>query len=312
MKIVLIGAGSHSFGRGQLADLLQNPDLSGMGVSLTLVDTDPAALDLMARLAQRIKQHSGTDVAIEHTTDRREALPGADYVITAVARRRMELWEQDFRVPLAYGFRHCLGENGGPGALFHALRSLELVLPICRDIEALCPAALLLNFSNPESRVLHAICHLTAVRAVGICHGVFGALRKIEQALRRPIDELHVVSAGINHFFNVLSIRDKATGEELRDVVLDRLLHDPSIGLPPLAHKLAELWGLITYPSDDHIGEYLSFGSEYHGVKWPYGRETHAVPAGDAASNDLPLDLYARGARPLDEAVLRTSGEITV
>ena len=317
MNIVLIGAGSRSFGRGQLADILQNSDLYGRGVTLTLVDTNPEALDLMTRLAQRIKQHAGADIAIQQTPNRCEALPGADYVITAVARKRMELWEQDFRVPLAYGFRHCLGENGGPGALFHALRSLELVMPICRDIEELCPNALLLNFTNPEARVLHAISHLTKVHAVGICHGVFSALRKIEQALQRPLAELHVVSAGMNHFYDILSVVDKATGAELRDEVLHRLLTDPTLDVPPLARKLAEVWGVITYMSDDHIGEYLSFGSEgvhslFHGVKWHYGRESRPEPLGEPLSQDLPLEEYASGARPLDQAVLRISGEITV
>ncbi len=164
MNIVLIGAGIHSFGRGQLADILQNSNLSALGVTLTLVDTDPVALDTMTRLAQRIKAHARSRIELCQTTERREALVGADYVILAVARKRMQLWEQDFRVPLAHGFRHCLGENGGPGALFHALRSLELVIPICRDIEALCPDALLLNFTNPESRTSwrHAVNVLNA------------------------------------------------------------------------------------------------------------------------------------------------------
>jgi alpha-galactosidase len=312
LNLVLIGAGSRSFGRGQLADILQNPDLNGLGVTLTLVDTNSEALDLMTRLALRIGEHAASDITIRQTVNRSEALPGADYVITAVARKRMELWEQDFRVPLAYGFRHCLGENGGPGALFHALRSLELILPICRDIEALCPNALLLNFTNPEARVLHAISHLTHVRAVGICHGVFGALHKVEEALKRPLDELHIVSAGINHFFNIMSIQDKTTGEDLRALTMQRLLTDPSITLPPLVRKLAEIWDVITYPSDDHIGEYLAFGSEYHGVKWPYGRESHSEPLDGTSSRELPLEEYASGKRPLDNAVLRKSGEITI
>jgi len=114
MKIVVIGAGSQSFGRGQVADALRAPELKGRGVTLALVDEDPAALATMTSLAERIRQHVGTDITIEAATDRTDLLGGADYVITAVARRRWELWEQDFRIPLAYGMRHCLGENGGP------------------------------------------------------------------------------------------------------------------------------------------------------------------------------------------------------
>ncbi|MBM3189481.1 MAG: hypothetical protein FJZ90_12245, partial [Chloroflexi bacterium] len=277
MKIVLIGAGSRSFGRGQVVDILQAPEFRGQDVALSLVDADPAALDVMARFAERVKTHVQSDVHLEATTDRRAALPGADYVIIAVARQRMALWEQDFRVPLAHGFRHCLGENGGPGALFHALRSLELVLPICRDVEALCPDALVMNFTNPEARVLHAICHLTRVKAAGFCHGVFGALRAVERYLDRPAETLDVVSAGMNHFFCLLRVRDKETGEDLLPELHRCVLRDDSPQTPPLFRRMVELFGVFSYPSDDHIGEYLSFGSEFHGVKWPYGLESRPV-----------------------------------
>ncbi len=312
MKIVLIGAGSRSFGRGQIADILQAPELRGHQVTLTLVDQDETALETMTALAERIKAHSGTDVALQSTTDRRQALPGADYVITAVARQRMPLWEQDFRVPLAYGFRHCLGENGGPGALFHALRSLELVIPICRDIEVLCPHALLLNFTNPEARVLHAIYHLTTVRAAGICHGVFSALNAISHYLERPWEELDIVSAGMNHFYYVLQIKDKATGEDLLGEVRRRILADDSGRVPPLYRKMLEIFDMVTYMSDDHIGEYVSYGAEFGGVKWHYGQEVRPVPLHEAPSSQPTLEEYASGQRPLDEWVLRRSGEITV
>ena len=95
MKIVLIGAGSHSFGRGQSVDALGSPELGGLRTTLSLVDESQQALDTMMRFAGRVKEHLGSDVALEGTTNRRDALPGADYVITAVARKRMQLWEQD-------------------------------------------------------------------------------------------------------------------------------------------------------------------------------------------------------------------------
>lgn len=309
MNIVLIGAGSRSFGRGQIADILQSKDLMGRGVTLCLVDENPQALETMLALARRVAEHTGTDVALRAETDRRRALPGADYVITAVARKRMELWEQDFRVPLSYGFRHCLGENGGPGAVFHALRSLELVLPICRDVEELCPHALLLNFTNPEARVLHAICHLTQVRAIGICHGVFGALQAIERYLEQPIDTLDVISAGMNHFYSILRVRDRETGEDLLNALLQKAVDDPAA--PPLFRRMADLFGVFSYPSDDHIGEYLSFGSEFHGVQWHYGREARPVSLVEPPPAPA-FEEYATGSRPLDEVVLRPSGEVTV
>jgi len=312
MKIVIIGAGSRSFGRGQIADILQSSELKGHGVVLSFVDTDAAALETMTSLARRIKEQAGTDVTLESTTDRRAALPGADYVITAVARKRYELWEQDYRIPLAYGFRHILGENGGPGAVFHALRSLELILPICHDIESVCPDALLLNFTNPEARVLHAICHLTKVKAAGICHGVFSGLEAISYFLQRPIEELDVVSAGMNHFYYILRVRDRRTGQDLLDELRRRVLEDQSGKVQPLFRKMVEIFGMFTYPSDNHIGEYLSFGSEFSPSKWRYGLESRQLYVQDVPSTRPSLEEYASGQRPLDNYTLRSSGEITV
>lgn len=226
MKIVLIGAASKSFGRSQIVDVLTAKELRGRSVTFSLVDWDEAALDRMVRFAIAVKDRTGTDVEIEHTTDRTHALRGADYVILSVARKRMELWEQDFRVPLSHGFRHCLGENGGPGAVSHALRSLELVIPICRDVEEICPDALVMNFTNPEARVLHAICHLTQVNAAGFCHGVFGAIRALSSYLDRPVKQLEVISAGMNHFYCVLRVTDKETGEDLLKTAVRRAVED--------------------------------------------------------------------------------------
>jgi len=310
MKIVLIGAGSRSFGRGQIADILHAQELKGRNVTLALVDENAAALEVMTKLAERMKEHTGTDIALESTADRRIALPGAEYVLTAVARERMRLWEQDFRVPLAHGFRHCLGENGGPGALFHALRSFELVIPICRDMEKLCPDAWLFNFTNPEARVLHAVSHLTNVKAAGFCHGVFTALDAISRYLKRPLEELEIISAGIDHFYCILKARDKATGKDMRETLVRKALADPHA--PPLFRKLAGVFGVFTFPSDDHIGEYLSFGSEYSGVKWHYGQECHKVPLVPEKADAPSLEDYAAGKVPLDENVLRTTGELTV
>jgi alpha-galactosidase len=253
-RIVIIGAGSASFGRGMIVDLLRSEELNGRDLSLWLVDVDADALAKMAGFAERVKKHVGSELEIVATTDRNEALPGAAYVLTAVSTHRYELWEQDFRVPLSHGFRHPLGENGGPGALFHALRSFKLVMPICRDVERLCPEALLLNFTNPEARVLDAISHLTSVRAAGLCHGVFSAIAFISAQTGVPTEQLEVTSAGINHFYYVLEAVDRRSGEDLLPGLLARLREDGSYP-PSVWKKLIDVFGWLTYKSDDHIGE---------------------------------------------------------
>lgn len=311
MKIVLIGAGSRSFGLNQVADVMRCAELRGRGVTLALVDDNPDALALMMRVAERVREYRKSDVLIESHADRRKALPGAKYVIVSVARKRYELWEQDFRVSLAHGFRNVLGENGGPGALFHALRSFELVLPICRDVERLCPRALVMNFTNPEARVLHAICHLTGVRAAGFCHGVFDVMNWISARLGQPRQDLRIVSAGMNHFYCVLSVKDKRGREHLPKLV-EIAAQDTSKPHNVLFRKFAEIYGVLTYPSEDHIGEYVSFGAEFAGVAWPYGQERRKATLQEKGADDWLRD-YADGKAPVDERrVVAGSGELTV
>ena len=277
MKIVVVGAGSASFGRGVVADLFQEDAKRLPDLEICLVDTSPPALATITAFAEGLQAHAGGAARITSCTDRRQALPGADYVITAVAVRRMELWEQDFRVPQAHGVEHILGENGGPGALFHALRSFHLILPLCRDLEELCPQALLLNFTNPEARVLHAVLHLTKVQAIGLCHGVFGLESLVSQLTGLPLADLEVTSAGLNHVFCALSIKDKRTGRERLPEVLRLVQEDETITVPPLYREMARIYDVLSYPSDDHIGEYFSFGADFHGRKWHYGLESRKV-----------------------------------
>ena len=114
--IVFIGAGSMSFGIPTFQDLFTTPELAG--ASLRLVDIDPENLERMYGLALKMNEVSGMGFEITKTTERTEALPGADYVVNSLAIERCELWKHDFCVPLKHGIKHCLGENGGPERYF--------------------------------------------------------------------------------------------------------------------------------------------------------------------------------------------------
>jgi alpha-galactosidase len=315
-SIVLIGAGSASFGRGQIVDILAAEDLQGRGISLVLVDIDRIALERMTALAERIASYFDSDISIHATTDRREALERASFAITAVARERMRLWEQDYRIPNAYGCDQILGENGGPGAVFHALRSFHQIMPICRDMEELCPDALFLNFTNPEARVLHAVSHLTSLRAVGICHGVANGIDFIARMLNRDSNEFEVTSAGVNHFYAFLQVIDRTTGADILDEVKRAALEYE--GSPPLFRRMLEIFDVFSFPSDDHMGEYLAFGNEYHGRKWHYGVESSTLDEtgrDSTATNGLTIediDKYARGEFAIDDRICAPSGECTV
>jgi len=259
-KIVFIGAASASFGPACLLDAIHCEGLAGS--TLVLVDIDAPRLEVMARLARRLNEVSGAGLRIEHTTDRREALPGAEFVINSIAIDRNELWKLDWSIPLKHGIKQVLGENGGPGGLSHSLRNIPAILDICHDMERLCPDALFINFSNPESRVCLAVSKHTSIKSVGLCHGVYMGIDSISRITGEK--GFDVVAAGINHFTWFLSITQG--GEDLYPLLREKSRQCAPDYLP-LSRRMLDVFGLFPSPSDDHIGEYLPYAWEATGLE---------------------------------------------
>jgi alpha-galactosidase len=295
VKIVLIGAGSREFSRGLIHDLVLDTQLvNHVPITCVLVDTNQERLSTMMEYSRACLELFDCPVKLEATTDRREALPGADFVLISIATHRMDLWEQDFRVPLSHGFRHVYGENGGPGAMFHALRNLHIVMPVCRDIEALAPEAIVLNFTNPEARILTTILRQTALRAYGLCHGFHDFYEFAARLFNRSSDELDLRTAGMNHLITFYRIADRATGEDLIPEFHRRVRKDIDT-LPPLVRFLYETFGIFGLDSDRHVGEYMSFAHELVGNKWEFGVENRKVLSNhDHISNDVAFEAWRK------------------
>ena len=125
-KIVLIGAGSAQFGISCLRDAFCHPGI--FGNHLVFMDINEINLNRIVKIAVRMNKELKACFKISSATNLEDALPDADFVITSIAVDRNEMWKQDFMVPKKYGVRHVLGENGGPGAVFHTLRTEEFLL----------------------------------------------------------------------------------------------------------------------------------------------------------------------------------------
>ena len=323
VKVVLIGAGSASFGRGTIADLMASQALNDVRLSIVLVDVDRRALRTMTRLARMLKDHHGSAASVTSTSDRRRALKGADFVITSVALRRMALWEQDYRVPVAHGFKQIDGENGGPGGAFHALRSIHLMMPIVRDVEELCPEALLLNFTNPENRVCLAVSMLSGIRCVGLCHGAFSTWMSVATILGRPQDDVEITIGGMNHFHWVMALRDARTGRDLMPAFNRKMR--TFTDLEPLTRTLYDLFGLMPFTSAIHTGEYLQWAWELVGPTWYHGPDGKKVsiepaPGGEGVSGyadslagaSRDVEEAVRKGPPLSEEIARATAELAV
>lgn len=274
-KIVIIGVGSASFGPSIFGDLFSHAEHL-RGSSVWLVDTNAASLDVMTRYAQRLNTSAREAFDLHSTTERREALPGADFVIVSIAVDRAAAWKLDWQIPLKHGVRHVLGENGGPGGLSHAIRNIPLLLAIARDVEALAPNALVLNFTNPVSRLCLAMNKHTKARVVGLCHQIgkgyylVNEVLKLvepqpgenEATLRRRIEErMHLTAAGLNHFTFILDMRDRASGADLYPTFRDKVKDMPA-DFELMSRRLMDAFGPFCATGDGHAGEYVGFASE--------------------------------------------------
>jgi len=319
IKVVLIGAGSAIFGGRCIADLLAAEDLKKTDLTIALVDIDEQALERMYKYAGLVKEYRGSKANILASGERREALKGADYVITAVSRKRWVLWDEDLLISSACGFRSVLAENGGPGAAFHTMRSLHLMIPIGRDMEEICPKALLLNYTNPESRVCLAMNKLTRIRTVGLCHNIYETTREVARILERREEELDIITGGLNHFHFVLSVRDRATGEELRPE-LHRRLDESDCGIDPLSLEMYRLYRIFPQPSPSHIGEYVGYAYDIVGPMRLRGRPKIyaqdpqgyvSVPGRKAPRWEMVRRVVA-GEEPITEDLVAPSRELAI
>ena len=315
-KIVLIGAGSRSFAPGVIRDIvLEDALAAGVDVEMLLVDLNADVLRERLDYANRCAAFKKSKARFSTAANREEALKGADFVIISVAVRRDALWEQDVRVGQACGFDHVLGECGGPAAAFHALRNYELVMPICRDIERICPEALVMNFTNPEARILTAILTQTRLRAIGLCHGWGGFHWLVETVLGRSTAGLDIRTAGMNHFFTYYRIADSATGEDLipafRDAFRARLNE-----WDPTTRYLFERFDVVGYPHGSHTGEYIAGSGELEGCGWDYrplAIEHRRLSAAETPSEDaIHHAAIIDGTKPVDEKHVKPSGEQAV
>jgi alpha-galactosidase len=265
--IVVIGAASITFGPKVLRDIINHPELDGS--TLRFVDIDEEHLEIMTGLARRLTDAVEHSVVIESTTDRQAALKRADYVLVSVEVEHYRLWKQDFSIPVRLGIRQVTGELGGPGGLFHSLRQIPIHLDIARDIETICPHAIVMVESNPLNRICLALRRYSNVgQIIGLCHGVEIVQNYLGKVLGYETEELMATAAGTNHLTWILDLRLQATGEDLYPTLREKLAdYDP--GFEPLSRKLFEVYG--TYPScgDTHVGETIPYAWEFVGLEGP-------------------------------------------
>ena len=166
-RIAIIGAGSLGFTKKLVQDLLKVPDFAGVEFALT--DINAHNLDMVAQVVRRIVEVNGLPAKVTATTDRREALTGARYVMNVVRIGGLEAFADDIRIPLRYGVDQCVGDTICAGGILYGQRGIPAMLDFCRDIREVAePNALLLNYANPMAMMTWAAIEHGGVRTVGL------------------------------------------------------------------------------------------------------------------------------------------------
>ena len=197
-KITFVGAGSTVFAKNLLGDILSLPELASSTIALH--DIDETRLATSRVVAAKAAAAVGASPTIEATTDRREALDGAGYVITMFQVGGYEpATVTDFEIPARFGLQQTIGDTLGIGGIMRGLRTIPVLLDVCHDMEEVCPDALLLNYVNPMAMLCSAVARATPIRTVGLCHSVQGTAAQLAGDLGVPFDDVRYVCAGINH-----------------------------------------------------------------------------------------------------------------
>ncbi len=197
VKIAFIGAGSLGFTRKLIRDVLTFDTLQD--ADLWLMDVDAERLDFANRAVRRIVALGHYPARVHATRDRAEALRHADFVVVTILVGGPEVFRHDIEIPMTYGVDTNIGDTRGPSGIFRAARTLPVMLEIARDMERLCPQALMLNYTNPMAMLCRAMSLETSIALTGLCHSVQGTAAMLAGWIDADPADIRYTCAGINH-----------------------------------------------------------------------------------------------------------------
>jgi alpha-galactosidase len=252
-KIVVIGAGSIIFSTTVMNDLLSTPSLSDS--SFVLVNPDLPRAQSVENYVKRIVAQNGLRATIRSTKDRREALQGADFVILTIKVGGSRAFQVDYEVPKKYGIDVCVGECVGPGGVFRALRTIPVIVDIVRDVQEICPKAVILNYVNPMAMICMAIGKTTRLTFAGLCHGVQTTLDLISRYVGVKKEEIDFLAAGINHMAWFLKL--EKDGHDLYPRFRENMEKPEYYINEKVRGEVARHFGYFMTESTGHLSDYL-------------------------------------------------------
>jgi alpha-galactosidase len=254
-RIAMIGAGSLVFCKTLMADFLATPALAGS--EFRLMAKTRTRLDKMHAFVGRMIRDNGLDATVTATTNLRQALRGADYVVVMIQVGGVDVFELDYRIPLKYGVDNCIADTMGPGGIFRALRHIPALLTIADVMREECPKAVLFNYANPMAMCCWALGRVPGLQFVGLCHGVQTTMDLIASYTGVKKSEIDFTAAGINHMAWFLRLEHR--GRDLYPVLKREFEKPGSYVNEKVRGEVMRHFGYFMTESTGHLSEYLPY-----------------------------------------------------
>lgn len=255
-KFVFIGAGSSFFTMRLVGDILGEKSMESG--EFALVDINESLLNETVDSVRNLVKHAGGNFTVSAHIDFRTAIEGADFVLFTLAVGGYERWKKDIEICTKHGVLQSVGDTIGPGGIIRTLRTIPAIIDIAREMEARCPEAWIINYSNPEGAVCLALQKYTKIKSFGLCHGTPDTATWIaEHVFKVDAARLKYRAAGINHltWFTDLTI----DGIDVYPQLMDRLYDSGMNKEEPISTELFRIFGLYPAPGDRHVGEFFPF-----------------------------------------------------
>lgn len=254
-KVAVIGAGSITFTRNLMRDLLSVPEFRSIRIGFT--DINETNLERVRQLVQRDIDANGLDIKVEASTDRREILRNSRYVFNLVRIGGLEAFAKDIEIPLKYGIDQCVGDTLCAGGIMYGQRGIPVMLEFCRDIREVAePGCILLNYANPNAMITWACNKYGKVHTIGLCHGVQHGHMMIAEVLGLEQSEVDIVCAGINH--QTWYIKVQHNGEDMTGKLLEAFEKHPKYSQTEKVRiDMLKRFGYFSTESNGHLSEYV-------------------------------------------------------
>lgn len=304
--IVLLGVGSTYFTKGIVESLIKK----GGEWDLRLVDIDPQCLEIAMLLSKKLVDYYQAPVKVSGSTDRKDVLKGADAVVSTVGVGGRRAWEKDVFIFRQFNIYQSTGDTYGAGGVSRALRTVPVLVEIAKDMEKLCPDALLVNFTNPMTVNIWALNKATKIKAVGLCYGVTYYQHWLANFIGVPFSETWTKAVGVNHFTWITDFFYQ--GKDAWPLVRSRI-EEFRKAAGPYTSELFETFDAFPCVGDGHICEFVpgfqakgAYYGKTFGIDGGHDFE-HYAKSWDTVFEDMADQAYGR--KPLEKISDNEAGE---